>query len=90
MPSGALRPRACQIHLVCFSIHLHSTTPSSALRHKIARSREAIQFNRASDYWLDHAQFDTILQACRQDRSRGSEDPSIRAARLEELVKLYR
>jgi hypothetical protein len=53
-------------------------------------SREAIQFNRASDYWLDHAQFDTILQACRQDRSRGSEDPSIRAARLEELVKLYR
>jgi predicted ATPase/DNA-binding SARP family transcriptional activator len=53
-------------------------------------SREAIQFNRASDSSLDLAQFDAILQACKQDRSRGSEDPSIRAARLEEMVKLYR
>ena len=53
-------------------------------------SREAIQFNRASDSSLDLAQFNTILQACKQDRSRGSEDPAIRAARLEELVTLYR
>jgi predicted ATPase/DNA-binding SARP family transcriptional activator len=53
-------------------------------------SREAIQFNRASDSSLDLARFYTILQACKQDRSRGSEDPSIRAARLEELVRLYR
>lgn len=53
-------------------------------------SREAIQFNRASDSSLDLAQFNTILQACKQDRGRDSEDPSVRAARLEELVKLYR
>jgi predicted ATPase/DNA-binding SARP family transcriptional activator len=53
-------------------------------------SREAIQFNRASDFSLDLAQFNTILDACIENRSRGIEDLSIRAARLEELVKLYR
>ena len=53
-------------------------------------SREAIQFNRASDYWLDLAQFNAIVQACATERGRGSEDASIRAARLEEMVKLYR
>lgn len=53
-------------------------------------SREAIQLNRASDYWLDLAQFNAIVQACATERGRGSEDASIRAARLEEMVKLYR
>jgi predicted ATPase/DNA-binding SARP family transcriptional activator len=53
-------------------------------------SRDAIQFNSASDFSLDLAQFNTILDACIENRSRGIKDPSIRAARLEEMVKLYR
>ena len=63
----------------------HSASPSYLLI-----SREAIQFNRASDFSLDLAQFNTLVQACRKDRSRDIEDPSLRAARLEEMVKLYR
>ena len=53
-------------------------------------SRDAIQFNRASDFVLDLARFNTILHACEESRSRGIEDPAIRAAQLEELVKLFR
>jgi predicted ATPase/DNA-binding SARP family transcriptional activator len=53
-------------------------------------SRDAIQFNRASDFSLDLAQFDAICRTCQEDRNRGIEDGSIRAARLEEMVKLYR
>jgi DNA-binding SARP family transcriptional activator/predicted ATPase len=53
-------------------------------------SRDAIQFNRASDFSLDLAQFNTILRTCEENRSHGIEDGSIRAARLEEMVKLYR
>jgi DNA-binding SARP family transcriptional activator/predicted ATPase len=53
-------------------------------------SRDAVQFNRASDYTLDLAQFDTIFHTYEENASRGSEDPSIRAARLEGVVKLYR
>jgi predicted ATPase/DNA-binding SARP family transcriptional activator len=53
-------------------------------------SRDAIQFNRASDFSLDLAQFDAISRTCEGDRSRGIEDDPIRAARLEEMVKLYR
>ena len=53
-------------------------------------SREAIHLNRASDYSLDLAQFEAVLHACKQHRSRGTEDASTRAARLEEAVKLYR
>ena len=53
-------------------------------------SREAIQFSSASDFTLDLAQFNTILHACEESRRRGVEDPALRAARLEELVKLYR
>ncbi len=53
-------------------------------------SRDAIQFNRASDFSLDLAQFNAILHACDKDRSRGIEDSSIRAARMEEMVALYR
>jgi predicted ATPase/DNA-binding SARP family transcriptional activator len=52
-------------------------------------SRDAIQFNRISDFSLDLAQFNAILDAC-ASRSRGIEDPAIHAGRLEELVKLYR
>ncbi len=53
-------------------------------------SHDAIQFNHASDFSLDVAQFNTILHACEEDKSRGIEDPSVHAARLEEMVKLYR
>lgn len=53
-------------------------------------SRDAIQFNRASDFSLDLAQFNTLLHACQESRSRDIEDPSIRAARLEEMIRLYR
>jgi predicted ATPase len=53
-------------------------------------SRDAIQFNRASDFWLDLAQFKTILHACEEDRRRGVEDRSSHVARLEEMVALYR
>ncbi|UCC89791.1 MAG: hypothetical protein JSV81_10875, partial [Anaerolineales bacterium] len=63
----------------------HSATPPYLLI-----SRDAIQFNRASDFSLDLAQFNMLLHTCEEDRSRGIEDSSIRAARLEEMVKLYR
>jgi len=53
-------------------------------------SREAIQFNRASDFSLDLDQFNASFRTCEKDRSRDIEDPSVRAARLEEMVKLYR
>jgi predicted ATPase/DNA-binding SARP family transcriptional activator len=53
-------------------------------------SRDTIQFNRASDFSLDLAQFNTIFEACEGKWSRDIEDPSIRAAQLEELIKLYR
>jgi len=53
-------------------------------------SRDAIQFNQASDFTLDLAQFNTIFHTCEEESSRGVEDPAIRAARLEEIVKLYR
>jgi len=53
-------------------------------------SRDAIQFNQASDFTLDLAQFNTIFHTCEEESRRGVEDPAIRAARLEEIVKLYR
>ncbi len=52
-------------------------------------SRDAIQFNRVADSTLDLAQFNAILRACEQDW-RGGEDGSLRTARLEEMVALYR
>jgi predicted ATPase/DNA-binding SARP family transcriptional activator len=63
--------------------------PAASPRYLLI-SRDAVQFNRASDSTLDLAQFRTILQACKQDRSRGIEVDSILAARLEEAVRLYR
>jgi DNA-binding SARP family transcriptional activator len=53
-------------------------------------SREAIQLNPEADLTLDLAQFNAILHTCEANRSRGSEDASARAARLEDMVKLYR
>jgi len=63
----------------------HTATPPYLLI-----SRDAIQFSTASDYSLDLAQFNAIFRACQENTSRGIEDPAIRAARLEEMVKLYR
>jgi len=63
----------------------HDATPPYLLI-----SRDAIQLNRAGALTLDLAQFNTIFRTCEESRSQGSEDPSIRAARLEEMVKLYR
>jgi predicted ATPase/DNA-binding SARP family transcriptional activator len=53
-------------------------------------SRETLQFNRAGDFSLDLDQFNIIFQTCEKDRRRGLENPSIRAARLEEIAGLYR
>ena len=52
-------------------------------------SRDTIQFNCASDFSLDLAQFNAIFFNCEENRSRCIEDCSIRAAHLEEIVKLY-
>jgi DNA-binding SARP family transcriptional activator len=53
-------------------------------------TRDAIQFNRESDYSLDLAQFNTYFFTCEEHLSHCKEDCSFRAARLEEMVKLYR
>ncbi|HZD09915.1 MAG TPA: BTAD domain-containing putative transcriptional regulator, partial [Candidatus Binatia bacterium] len=63
----------------------HATRPPYLLI-----SRNAIQFNRASDFSLDLAQFNAIFRRCEDNRSRCVEDCSIRAAGLEEIVKLFR
>jgi len=52
--------------------------------------RDTIQFNRASDFSLDLDRFNAIFHPREEGRSQGNEDPSIRAAQLEELVMLYR
>jgi DNA-binding SARP family transcriptional activator len=48
----------------------HAATPPYLLI-----SRDAIQFNRASDFSLDLAQFNTIFMRAKRNRSRGIEDP---------------
>jgi len=53
-------------------------------------SRDAIQFNRASDFSLDLARFNTTLHKCIENRNQGIEDPLVHAVRLEEMVELYR
>ncbi len=53
-------------------------------------TRDAIYFNQESDYSLDLAQFNTFFLNCEEHLPRCKEDCSIRAARLEEIVKLYR
>ena len=52
-------------------------------------SRDAVQFNRASDYTLDLDQFNALSQTC-EKAGQGSTEASNRAARLEEMIKLYR
>ncbi len=53
-------------------------------------TRETIQFNRESDYSLDIDQFNEYFFTCEEHLSHCKEDCSVRAARLEEMVKLYR
>ncbi len=53
-------------------------------------SRDAIQFNRESDYSLDLDRFNHYFYTCEENLSQCKEDCSIHAARLEEMVKLYR
>jgi len=53
-------------------------------------TRDEIQFNRASDYALDLAQFNTLFSACDKNLPHCLKDCPFRAARLEEVVELYR
>ena len=53
-------------------------------------SRDAIQFNRESDYSLDLDLFNFNFYTCEENLSQCKEDCSIHASRLEEMVKLYR
>ena len=53
-------------------------------------SRDAIQFNRESDYSLDLDLFNNYFYTCEENLSQCKEDCSIHASRLEEMVKLYR
>jgi DNA-binding SARP family transcriptional activator len=63
----------------------HTASPSYLLI-----SRDAIQFNRESDYSLDLDLFTYYFDTCEENLSQCKEDCSIHASRLEELVKLYR
>jgi predicted ATPase/DNA-binding SARP family transcriptional activator/uncharacterized protein HemY len=53
-------------------------------------SRQAIQFNRDSDHWLDIAAFTALVEACERHRHRrlGSCLPCVR--RLKQTAELYR
>jgi predicted ATPase/DNA-binding SARP family transcriptional activator len=53
-------------------------------------SRDAIQFNRESDYSLDLDLFNHYFYTCEENLNQCKEDCSIHASRLEEMVKLYR
>ena len=53
-------------------------------------SAETIQFNAASDYWLDVAVFTDLLEACRRHRHACPEQCTPCAHRLQEAVALYR
>ncbi len=52
--------------------------------------RETIQFNRASDYSLDLAEFNRYFFTCEEHLSQCTPDCSIHASNLEKMVKLYR
>jgi len=53
-------------------------------------SRETVQFNPASDHWLDVAAFTDLIEACRGHRHRRLETclPCLR--RIEQMAALYR
>ena len=53
-------------------------------------SRDSLQFNRESDYWLDFDQFNSFFEAWEKSRCREGGDHSILIAQLEELVQFYR
>jgi len=53
-------------------------------------TRDEIQFNAASDYTLDVAQFNTLFTTCDKHLPRCLEDCPIRAERLAQVVELYR
>lgn len=53
-------------------------------------TRDTIQFNLESDYSLDLTQFNQHFSACEDRLSHCTEDSSIYALHLEEMVKLYR
>ena len=53
-------------------------------------TRDAIQFNRQSDYSLDLDKFNDYFNTCEENLPQCKEDCSIHASRLEEMVKLYR
>ncbi len=53
-------------------------------------NRDAVQFNRESDYSLDLDRFNHLFFTCEEHLSQCLEDCSKHAAHLEEMVKLYR
>jgi DNA-binding SARP family transcriptional activator len=53
-------------------------------------TREAVQFNPASDYWLDVAAFTDLLNASRQHRHRQLETCHSCMERLQEAAAVYR
>ena len=85
-PEGAARHNLRQ---ALFNLRLilgdHTASPPYLLI-----TRDAIQFNRESDYSLDLVQFNHYFFTCEENLSQCIEDCSIHASRLEEMVKLYR
>jgi len=53
-------------------------------------TREAIQFNAASDHWLDATAFTALLGACEQHLHRRAETCKSCAQRLQDAIDLYR
>ncbi len=53
-------------------------------------SRQTVQFNRQSEYWLDVAALDDLVTACRTHRHRRLEVCRSCMRRLEQAVALYR
>jgi len=53
-------------------------------------SRQTVQFNPASDYWLDVAAFTALVEACKGHRHRRLETCLPCMRRLEQMAELYR
>ncbi len=53
-------------------------------------SRETVQFNTASDHWLDTAAFTALIEACRDHRHRRLETCLPCMRRMERMATLYR
>ncbi|MDQ4075572.1 MAG: AAA family ATPase, partial [Chloroflexota bacterium] len=52
-------------------------------------SRESIQFNLASDHWLDVTAFTTLLDTCERHTHRRAESCRSCAVRLQQAIELY-